>query len=46
MARKGDTPEYVHRMQTELFGVLCDAKSREELKRIEPKAREVLKSTG
>jgi len=41
MARKGDTPEYVRRMQKELFEVLAEAKSREELKRIEPRAREV-----
>ena len=41
MARKGDTPEYVRRMQKELFEVLAEAKSREDLKRIEPRAREV-----
>ena len=40
MARKGDTPEYVRRMQKELFEVLDEARSREELKRIEPRARE------
>ena len=28
MARKGDTPEYVRRMQKELFGVLAEARSR------------------
>ena len=38
MARKGDTPEYVNRMQHEVIGVLAEAKSLEELKRIEPKA--------
>jgi len=41
MARKGDTPEYVRRMQKELFEVLGEARSREELRRIEPKARGV-----
>ncbi len=41
MARKGDTPEYVLRMQKELFEVLAGARSREELRWIEPKAREV-----
>jgi DNA polymerase, archaea type len=41
MARKGDTPEYVRRMQLELFDVLAGARCREELQRIEPKAREV-----
>ena len=37
MARKGDTPEYVNRMQQEVFEVLADAKSLEDLRRIEPK---------
>jgi DNA polymerase I len=41
MARKGDTPEYVRRMQQELFEVLGEARSLEELRRIEPKAQEV-----
>ena len=41
MARKGDTSEYVLRMQKELFVVLAEARCREELRRIEPKAREV-----
>ena len=41
MARKGDTPEYVRRMQKELFEVLGEARSRVELRRIEPRAREV-----
>ncbi len=41
MARKGDTPEYVRRMQQELFETLANARSREELKRIVLKAREV-----
>lgn len=34
MARKGDTPEYVRRMQKELFEVLGEARSRAELRRI------------
>jgi len=38
-ARKGDTPEYVRRMQQEVFEVLAEARSREELQRIESKAR-------
>jgi len=41
MARKGDTPEYVRRMQQELFEVLAGATNREELQRIKPKARGV-----
>jgi len=41
MARKGDTPEYVRRMQKELFEVLGEARSRGELRRIEPRAWEV-----
>ncbi len=39
MARKGDTPEYVNRMQREVFEVMAEARSREELRRIEPKAQ-------
>ena len=42
MARKGDTPEYVQRMQQELFEVLAKARSREELRKIEPVVQEVL----
>ena len=38
MARKGDTPEYVNKMQQEVFEVLTEARSLEDLKRIEPKA--------
>ena len=38
---KGDTPDYVNKMQQEVFEVLAEAKSLEELKRIEPKARQV-----
>lgn len=41
MARKGDTPEYVRRMQQEMFEVLGEAKSRDEIRRIEPKAQEL-----
>ena len=41
MARKGDTPEYVNKMQQEVFEVLAEAKSLEDLRRIEPKARQV-----
>jgi DNA polymerase, archaea type len=41
MTRKGDTPEYVNKMQQEVFEVLAEAKSLEDLKHIEPKAREV-----
>ncbi|MBN1234930.1 MAG: type B DNA-directed DNA polymerase [Methanotrichaceae archaeon] len=41
MARKRDTPEYVRRMQQELFEVLRQAKSREELRRAEPMAQKV-----
>ena len=32
MARKGDTPEYVNKMQQEVFQVLAEAKSQEDLK--------------
>jgi DNA polymerase, archaea type len=41
MVHERDRPEYVQRMQTELFEVLAEARSREELKGIEPRAREV-----
>jgi DNA polymerase elongation subunit (family B) len=41
MARKGDTPEYVNNMQQEVFQVLAEARSLEDLRKIEPKAREV-----
>ena len=44
MARKGDTPEYVLRMQKELFEVLGEARSREELRWMKPKARGVARS--
>jgi DNA polymerase elongation subunit (family B) len=42
MARKGNTPEYVNRMQQEVFEVLAGARSLEDLRKIEPKARNVL----
>jgi len=41
MTCKGDTPEYVRRIQQELFEVLGQARSREELQRVEPQAREI-----
>lgn len=41
MARKGDTPEYVNKMQQEVFEVLAEARNLEDLRRIEPKARQV-----
>jgi DNA polymerase I len=41
MARKGDTPEYVNKMQQEIFEVLAQAKSLEEIQKIEPKAQEI-----
>lgn len=41
MARKGDTPEYVRRMQQDLFEVLSKAISRKELREVEPRAQEV-----
>jgi DNA polymerase, archaea type len=41
MARKGDTPEYARKMQGELFDVLSKAKSRKELREVEPDAQEV-----
>jgi DNA polymerase I len=34
MARKADTPEYVRRMQKDLFEVMAKARSREELQRL------------
>jgi DNA polymerase I len=41
MARKGDTSEYVRRMQMELFDVLCKATRKKELREVEPLAQEV-----
>lgn len=40
-ARKGDTPEYVRKMQQEMFEVLGEAWSLEELRWVEPKAKEI-----
>ncbi len=41
MARKGDTPEYVRKMQQELFEIMAGTRNREELRRVQPQAREV-----
>jgi DNA polymerase I len=41
MARMGDTPEYVNKMQQEVFEILANARSLEDLRRIEPKAQQV-----
>ena len=41
MARKGNTPEYVRRMQQELFDVLAKARSIDELRTMKPMAQEV-----
>lgn len=41
IALKGDTPEYVRRMQPELFEAIAPARSREELSIVEPMAKEV-----
>jgi DNA polymerase I len=41
MARKGDAPEYINRMQQEVFEVLGEARSLDELRRVEPKAHKV-----
>lgn len=43
LARKGDTPEYIRGMQQELFEVLGQARSREEVQEVEPRAREIAK---
>ena len=45
MVRKGDTPDYVNKMQQEVFQVLAEAMSLEDLRRIEPKAGEVYRRT-
>ena len=42
MARKGDTPEYVNRMQQEIFGVLVEARSLEELLIMNPEQEKFL----
>ena len=41
MVRKGNPLEYVNKMQQEVFEVLAGARSLEDLKRMEPKARQV-----
>ncbi len=41
MARKGDTPEYVNKMQQEVFEILAAARSLKDLRGIESKARGV-----
>ena len=41
MARKVNTLEYVNKMLQDVFEVLAETRSLEDLKRIEPKAREI-----
>jgi DNA polymerase I len=41
MARRGDTPPYVARMQKEIFQLLAAAASSEELQKAEPMARQI-----
>lgn len=41
MAHKGDTLEYINKMQQEVFEVLGEARSPENLREIESKARGV-----
>jgi DNA polymerase I len=41
MARRGDTPEYVRRMQQEIFELLAGTSSREEVLRDEPQALQI-----
>jgi hypothetical protein len=41
MARKGDTPEYINRMQQEVFEVLGEARCLKDLRRIEPKGQQI-----
>jgi DNA polymerase I len=43
MARKGDTPEYVRRMQLELFDVLSKARSQDGIREAQPLLEEVRK---
>jgi DNA polymerase I len=43
MARKRDTPEYVRRMQMEVFAKMGEARKIEELRRIKPQALEIAK---
>ena len=42
MARKGDTPEYVRRMQQELFDCLGEARSLQELARLDASGEKAL----
>ena len=41
MARRGDTPPYVARMQKEIFQLLAAAVNAEELQKVEPMARQI-----
>ena len=41
-ARKRDTPEYIRRMQMEVFAKMGEARSIDELRRIKPQAQEIL----
>ena len=41
MARRGDTPPYVARMQKEIFQLLAEAASGEELQKAKPTARQI-----
>ena len=43
MARKGDTPKYISKMQQELFEILAGSRNREDIRKIEPEAWEVHK---
>ena len=41
-ARKRDTPEYVRRMQLEVFAKMGEARSIDDLRRIKPQAQEIM----
>lgn len=41
MARRGDTPQYVSKMQQELFGLLAGTTCREDISRAKPKAQQI-----
>jgi DNA polymerase I len=41
LARRRDTPEYVRRMQTEVFEKMGEARSMDELRRVEPEALDI-----
>ncbi|NTV27754.1 MAG: DNA polymerase I, partial [Methanothrix sp.] len=43
MARRGDTPQYVSKMQQELFELLAGTISREEICQVEPQAQQIRK---